>query len=181
MNQARHGSDGGDRADQEAGAGEVTLGVHGDRAGQEGVAPKVDPVLFARRRQAVEGQTPFARMPRLISAGVAADGAVAWRIEGSVAPDDLGRQRDFLLARTRFAPVMTCSRCLAPVRLAEIVSETRFRLAPSESQAEREDRESETVEVIAVTPVLDLAGVVEDEAILALPMAPAHEVCPSDV
>lgn len=160
MNQARDGSDGADR---------------------EGLAPKVDPVLFARRRQVVEGRTPLSRMTRLTSAGVAADGSVAWHIEGTVGPDDFGRQRDFLVARTRFAPVMTCSRCLAPVRLAEIASETRFRLAASESQADREDRESETVEVIAVTAVLDLASVVEDEAILALPMAPAHEVCPPDV
>jgi uncharacterized protein len=137
--------------------------------------------MFARRRQAVDGQTPLALMARLVNAGVADQGAVAWQIEGSVATDELGRQRDFLLARTRFAPLMTCSRCLAPVQVAEIRSETRFRLAASEAQAEREDRESETVEVIAVTPVLDLATVVEDEAILALPMAPVHETCPTDV
>ncbi len=159
--------------------------MDGDRAARESLAPKVDPVQFARRRQVVEGQTPFTLMARLVSAGVAADaaadGAVAWRIEGSVGQDDLGRQRDFLLARTRFAPVMSCSRCLGPVQLPEIASETRFRLAASEAQAEREDREAETVEVIAATPVLDLAALVEDEAILALPMAPAHEICPPDV
>jgi uncharacterized protein len=159
----------------------VNQAVHGEQAGRDGLAPKVDPVMFARRRQVVDGHTPLALMTRLISAGVAAEGAVAWHMEGSVATDDLGRQRDFLLARTRFAPLMTCSRCLAPVRVADIRSETRFRLAASEAQAEREDRESETVEVIAATPVLDLATVVEDEAILALPMAPVHEVCPADV
>ena len=175
MNQARHGSDGGERADPQ---GE---GAHGDGAGLQSLAPKVDPVLFARRRQAVQGRAPIALMARLVSAGVAPDGAVDWQVEGSVGQDDLGRQRDFLLARTRFAPVMTCSRCLAPVQLPEIVSETRFRLAASESQAEREDRESEAEEVIAATPVLDLAGVVEDEAILALPMAPTHGTCPPDV
>ncbi len=163
MNQARHG------------------GVPVGAAGRDGLAPKVDPVAFARRRQKVEGHTPLALMTRLVSAGVAADGALAWHVEGSVGPDELGRQRDFLLARTRFAPVMTCARCLAPVRVVEIVSETRFRLAASESQAEREDRESDAVEVIAATPELDLADMVEDEAILALPMSPVHETCPPDV
>ena len=165
---------------QAGGAGDTGREPGRGRPDREGLAPKVDPVLFARRRQAVEGETAIAVMARLASAGVGAEGAVVWRIEGSVGADDLGRQREFLSARTRFAPLMTCSRCLLPVRMAEIVTETRFRLAASEDEADREDRESDAVEVIAATPVLDLAGLVEDEAILALPMAPVHETCPPD-
>ena len=72
---------------------------------------------------------------------------------------------------------MTCSRWLEPVQLAALASDTRFQLAPREERAALEDREAESVEVIAAGPSLDLAALVEDEAILALPMAPAHEAC----
>ena len=38
-------------------------------------------------------------------------------------------------------------------------------------------REVDEEEVLAASPHLDLAALVEDEAILALPMAPAHVTC----
>jgi uncharacterized metal-binding protein YceD (DUF177 family) len=66
-------------------------------------------------------------------------------------------------------------------RLSRIVAERRFRLAASERQAEIEDRDAESVDVIAAVPRLDLAELVEDEALLSLPMAPAHERCPGSL
>ncbi len=74
---------------------------------------------------------------------------------------------------------MTCSRCLGPIRIGPLAIRRRFRLAASERQADLEDRESESVEVIATGPRLSLADLVEDESILSLPMAPAHPDCES--
>ena len=139
--------------------------------------PTVDSVAFARRGEAVAGRMAIASMPRLLSAGVEARGTLSWEIEGFVARDQLQRQREFLRVRSTFSPWMTCSKCLEPVAVAELHSDTRFRFAVSESQAAAEDREAEEEEVIAASPHLDLAALVEDEAILALPMAPAHPGC----
>ena len=72
---------------------------------------------------------------------------------------------------------MTCSKCLEPVQVPELVTDTRFRLAATENQAAQEDREADTEEVIAADPHLDLSALVEDEALLALPMAPSHPEC----
>lgn len=139
--------------------------------------PTVDSVAFARRGEAIAGRVEIASMPRLLSAGVEARGTLDWEIEGFVARDQLQRQREFLRVRSAFSPWMTCSRCLEPVAVPQLHSDTRFRFAASEQQAAAEDREAEEEEVIAASPHLDLAALVEDEAILALPMAPAHPGC----
>ena len=168
-------------------------------AGASERPPKIDSVVFARRNEVLSGSSPLSSMPRLLSAGVlaagsidsegsgaaeaAADGVAGneemlnWEVEGFLGRDEMQRQREFLRVRTRFSPWMTCSRCLAPVQILDLATDTRFRLAASEAQAAAEDREEESVEVIATDPNLDLAALVEDEAILALPMAPAHASC----
>ena len=139
--------------------------------------PTVDSVAFARRGEAIAGRMEIASMSRLVSAGVAARGTLAWEIEGFVARDQLQRQREFLRVRSTFSPWMTCSKCLEPVAVPQLHSDTRFRFAASEQQAAAEDREAEEEEVIAASPHLDLSALLEDEAILALPMAPAHPDC----
>jgi uncharacterized protein len=143
--------------------------------------PRVDSVAFARKREAIQGRVELASLPRLLSAGVGSDGILEWAIEGSVGRDPLQRQREYLRVRTTFSPWMTCSRCLEPVRVPPLYTDSRFRFAASEQQAAAEDREAgEEEEVIAANAHLDLAALVEDEAILALPMAPAHPHCEWD-
>lgn len=138
---------------------------------------RIDPVVFARRQEALQGQLALSSMTRLLSAGVEPRGSLGWEVEGSVGRDEMRRQREFLRVRTRFAPWTTCSRCLEPLQINELRTETLFRLAASEEQAAKEDFEAEACDVIAATPSLDLAALVEDEALLALPMAPSHDGC----
>lgn len=138
--------------------------------------PRIDPSVVARQHESLQGCVPLSSMTRLMSAGVAPQGTLDWKVEGSVGRDEMQRQREFLCVRTTFVPWMTCSRCLEPMQVGTLASNARFRLAASEEQAAAEDREAE-VEVIAAIPGLDLAALVEDEAILALPMAPAHPDC----
>jgi uncharacterized protein len=56
-------------------------------------------------------------------------------------------------------------------------------LARDEAEAdELEQRlEDDSLDVIAGSTVLDLLQLVEDEALLSLPLSPRHEVCPDDV
>ena len=145
--------------------------------GATAAPPTIDSTAFARKGEAIQGRVPVASLTRLLSAGVEARGMLHWAVEGFVGRDELQRQRDYLRVRTRFSPWMTCSRCLEPVEVAELHTDTRFRFAASEQQAAAEDREVDEEEVLAASPHLDLAALVEDEAILALPMAPAHVTC----
>lgn len=139
--------------------------------------PRIDSVSFARTGEAVCGQRPLSTMPRLLAAGVSSEGEIQWMVRGFSGLDDLQRRREFLDVRTRFTPLMTCSNCLEPVQVPEVETNTRFRLAATEQQAAREDKESDREEVMAADPNLDLSALLEDEAILALPMAPSHPGC----
>ena len=140
----------------------------------EGLAPEIDPARFARAGERLAGSTSVARMPRLLASGLLDEGTlVHWQVQGESARDELDRVRQFLVLSLQFAPVVACGRCLGPLPLDELSITRRFRLAASERQAGLE------VDVIAVEPRLALAGLIEDEAMLALPMAVFHEVCPS--
>ena len=145
------------------------------------LAPEIDPARFARAGERLAGSTSVARMPRLLASGLLDEGTlVHWQLQGESARDELDRVRQFLVLSLQFAPVVACGRCLGPLPLDELSITRRFRLAASERQAGLEDPEAGVdVDVIAAEPRLALAGLIEDEAMLALPMAVFHEVCPS--
>lgn len=143
-------------------------------------ALRVDSVVFARKGETLAGRCALTAMPRLLAAGVGAEGEIEWLVQGSVGRDEMQRMREFLRVKVGFSPWMTCSRCLEPVQVRDVTTDTSFRLAASEAQAALEDRVEDSLEVIAGHPALDLAALVEDEAILALPMAPTHDLCEWD-
>ena len=145
----------------------------------EGLAPEIDPVRIARAGERLVGSTSVARMPRLLASGLLDENTlVRWQLQGESGRDELDRVRQFLVLSLQFAPVVACGRCLGPLPLDELSVTRRFRLAASERQAGLEDSEA-GVDVIAVEPRLALAELIEDEAMLALPMAVFHDVCPS--
>ena len=149
----------------------------GQSPADPGPPPKVDSVAFARRRETAEGRVEISSLARLSRPAWRHGACSLWEVEGFVGRDQLQRQREYLRVQTTFSPWMTCSRCLEPVLVPELHTDTRFRFAASEQQAATEDREADEEEVIAASPHLDLAALVEDEAILALPMAPVHPAC----
>ena len=138
----------------------------------EGLAPEIDPARFARAGERLAGSTSVARMPRLLASGLLDEGPlVHWQVQGGSARDELDRVRQFLVLSLQFAPVVACGRCLGPLPLDELSITRRFGLEDPEAGVD--------VDVIAVEPRLALAGLIEDEAMLALPMAVFHDVCPS--
>ena len=56
--------------------------------------------------------------------------------------------------------------------------ERRIRFVDGEDAGGALDADSDD-DVLALTPALDLHELVEDELLLALPLVPRHEVCPS--
>ena len=73
----------------------------------------------------------------------------------------------------------TCQRCLSPY--AQPVEVDRwFRFVADEAVALAEDDECEE-DLLAFEPRFDLAALIEDELLLALPLVPMHEVCPVPV
>ena len=73
---------------------------------------------------------------------------------------------------------MECQRCLKPVNVT-VESDRQIYLAASDAEAERLETAlaDEDIEVLVTGQTLDLAGVVEDEVLLSLPIVPMHDTC----
>ncbi|MEK9776380.1 MAG: DUF177 domain-containing protein [Quisquiliibacterium sp.] len=69
-----------------------------------------------------------------------------------------------------------CERCLQPMAIS--VQEDRlFKLVSTEKEAEREDREADDHDVLVGKTRFDVLELVQDELIMALPIAPRHADC----
>lgn len=76
---------------------------------------------------------------------------------------------------TRFP--MVCQRCMAPLDLPVSIRRV-FRFVATEANAEEQDDDSEE-DLLVLTREFDLAGLIEDELVMAVPLIPRHDVCPT--
>lgn len=111
---------------------------------------------------------------RLAQEFVNPEAVLQYRVCGG--QDARGRPRLHCAVKGRVE--MQCQRCLQPVEVA-VESDRLLYLAASEAEAERLETAlaEEDIEVVVTGQTLDLAGVVEDEVLLSLPIVPMHEVC----
>lgn len=140
-----------------------------------GTAPRViDVKPFCRDGTTVEAATPLASLRRLAGSlqGVP-DTAVPWSAAGSVKPVTGGAPENWLHLQAHTAVPLQCQRCLQTY-LQDLQVDRRFLFVANESLAERLDEELED-DVLVMPARLDLAELLEDELILALPLVPRHE------
>jgi uncharacterized protein len=128
----------------------------------------IDGLQFARAGADIEGTLGPDELPRLADSGCGVD-EIAYRIEGGINGDgkpSLGIRASGMLG-------LVCQRCLGPL---EFPVEVDVELELSESPAEIENAGDDVDRVLA-THDMDVAALVEDELILALPFSPKHEAC----
>lgn len=140
-------------------------------------ARRLDVAAAARDGTSLEGDWPLAGFERLLEPGHAVSGRVQWSLRAGVRPVPGGDDEVWLELHARAEVPRECQRCLQPVALA-IVVDRRFVFVAGEERAAELDAESDD-EVLALTRSLDLHELVEDELLLALPVVPRHDVCPS--
>jgi uncharacterized protein len=139
-------------------------------------APAIDTHEFTRRGDDASGTLALARLQRLGSMLLSTDGELGWRLGGrsELGPD--GSRRSFLRLGLRARPTMRCVRCLEPI-VVDIEAQRDYRMVGSEAQAEREDADDDEHDLLVSSRHFDLAALIEDEAIMALPLAPRHADC----
>ncbi len=136
----------------------------------------IDPLRFSHRGQSVSGSVSLQGMERLSSYLYDDDGEVEVALEFGVNP-----QRIHYMSVTLKAHVhVVCQRCLQSMDLV-VSHESLAGLVKSEAAIERLGSEYEPF-VVEQEPVL-LKALVEDELILAMPVASMHslEECGSDL
>lgn len=137
----------------------------------------LDVRAFARAQAALQGAADLADWPRLREDAVQTSGEVRWQLSGASRPMTGGEAQPWLSLQAGVRIALVCQRCLAPVA-CDIAVERAFRFVADEAQAELQDEQSEE-DVLVWSRSFDALALVEDELIMALPMVPVHETCPS--
>lgn len=130
----------------------------------------------------VSGEWPLAGLKRLLAVGEAlplaqwpAPQLVSWKASGTLRPLPGTGANVRLILRAQCTAALTCQRCLGPL-LLPLQVQREFYFVAGEDEAARLDDEVE-VDVLELTPALDLQALTEDELILALPLVPRHADC----
>lgn len=138
--------------------------------------PSIDTHEFCRRADTAGGTEPLSGLSRVVSLLADPQGDVSWQLTGRSAVRPDGSRLAFLELALQSTVTLRCVRCLEPVALA--LSEQRaYRLVGNEQQAAQEDAADDDYDILVASRRFDLAALVEDEMILALPPVPRHEHC----
>ena len=135
----------------------------------------IDAFEFCRTGGHREGVTPLTEMPRLAADCANDSGEIIWSIQGGVTPQDYPT----MTLSVQGTVQLVCQRCLAPFDY-HMDSATQLVLGRDDEEADgmEEVLDDESIDVIVGSHAADIRELLEDEALLALPQAPKHEVCP---
>jgi uncharacterized protein len=132
----------------------------------------IDSLAFAREGGSLHGELPVAGLARLLDALSDSGGSIAYRLRGLTGP----RNEPWLVLEADGAQIVRCQRCLEgivhPVRIRSLLE-----LVGDEKEPTQEEIEDDAKDFLAAEKELDVAALIEDELILALPVAPRHEDC----
>jgi uncharacterized protein len=135
----------------------------------------IDAFEFCRNNGYREGVTPVAEMTRLAADCADPSGEIRWSIQGGTTPEGYASMTLSVAGTVH----LVCQRCLAPFSY-EIDSSTMLVLGRDDEDADQieEALDDESIDVIVGSDCCDIRDLLEDEALLALPQSPKHEVCP---
>lgn len=141
----------------------------------------VDSLKLVRDRQRLTGSLAVASLPRLVQSLHGSEGNLDYAITG----DSDARDRPLLRLRVSGAVQMQCQRCLEAM-VQELRVDSVVRLVAAEaldSEYEAIGANPDEPDCIVASKTMDIAVLVEDEVLLALPPFPRHEaaVCKGKV
>lgn len=132
----------------------------------------IDGFAFARDGRVLEGTlavSGLVRLHDLLTDGVGEVHYRLWGLKGKLG------QSQLRLEAWGFLP-LACQRCLEAVRF-ELAVDDLLELVPEGAELSQDELEDDTRDFLPVAGELDVAALVEDEILLALPVAPRHEKC----
>lgn len=138
----------------------------------------VDSFEFCKQQQQLAGQTTVAEFARLSAELAASSGTLDWAISGGQHSSGVPQ----LSLKVQGQISLVCQRCLSPMPHS-LSSESTLLLARDEADADDVEAriDDERLDVVAGSTSMDLMALLEDEALLALPLSPKHAQCPGDV
>lgn len=145
----------------------------------------IDSLEFAQNGRRLDGEVPISRFDRL--ADLLADNAGSLRVvltgeQGAGQQDGEGNPR--LRLQLEGSLKLRCQRCLEALPFAvaidsllQLVDETEVLAGPAGEDGDEEELDATALDVIVAERELAVLPLLEDELLLALPIAPRHEHC----
>ena len=153
-------------------------------ASTEPLAPvpdRLDVKSLATASTRLSGCAPLQNQPRLAAelGGLDAAAQVQWQAAFEMRTGADGQPQPWLHLGLRSGLPQTCQRCLGDYTHAVDVAYD-FRFVATEKEAEEADDESEE-DLLVLSRQFNLAELVEDELLMAIPLIALHETCPAPV
>ena len=134
--------------------------------------PVIDGLEFAKAASRLQGAWPVDNFLRLRDALRSTAGTLHYELQG--VPEEQGRPALHLKVSGELH--LTCQRCLGALELPLRI-ETSLRLAATQEEVDAEPLDAEGPESIVAGKAMPVQALVEDEVLLAIPIAPRHEAC----
>jgi uncharacterized protein len=135
----------------------------------------IDAFEFCKNDGFREGSTPLVEMTRLAAESVDKSGEIRWSMQGGQTRHGYPSLTLAVAGQVK----LVCQRCLKPFD-HEIDSSTMLVLGKDDADADgiEEVLDDDSIDVIVGSRSCDIRELLEDEALLALPQSPKHDVCP---
>ena len=131
-----------------------------------------DSFAFARDGRVLKGTLPVDSLERLHDQLANVVGELAFRLQGRK-----GKRGETLLeVEVSGTLALACQRCLEAI-VFDLDIDSLLELVPEGGELSQDELEDDTRDFLPVAGDLDVAQLVEDEVLLALPVAPRHERC----
>lgn len=131
-----------------------------------------DPFRFASEGRSLSGEVALVELSRLADVLVDRSGGLAYRVSGELTVD----RKSMLSLHVAGELVLRCQRCLGPM-VWPVAIETLFELVRPGQPIPDEEFEEDAYDAIEASADMDVLALVEDEVVLAVPIAPRHEDC----
>ncbi|MBV6476049.1 MAG: DUF177 domain-containing protein [Rhodocyclaceae bacterium] len=135
----------------------------------------IDSLEFARRHETLTGRLGLDVLPRLADSLFDATGSLDYEVTG-----ETDGRNAFLRVKLEGVLSLTCQRCLGALAY-DLSQRSRMMLvesgAPWPEDGQQGGLEDEACDAIEASRELDLVPLLEEEILLALPIAPRHERC----
>ncbi|HXA47551.1 MAG TPA: YceD family protein [Burkholderiaceae bacterium] len=138
----------------------------------------IDTFEFSRLKERREGERAVADFARLPEELADASGVVRWSLQGGM---HASGHPQLTLSVSATVQLM-CQRCLLPFAF-EVASESVLVIAKNEAVADEIDAmlSDDSIDVIVGDKAMNFLELLEDEALLTIPLSPKHAVCPDQV
>ena len=148
---------------------------------RESIFAYLDAKAFAHAASTRSGRNLLSDFERLMQEthGLGADHLLDWSAHGELRNDQMGSEQVWLHLTLKTNVPLTCQRCLSPVNIT-VAQKHAYRFVGSEEEAQAQDEEAEE-DVLALSQDFNLAALIEDEVLMALPLIASHETCPVEV